>query len=399
MADNINNQEEVLNEDFDNNNELQLAENLEIPEDEYNQVENPTFEEKRELLKRTKILKQTWSILETYQKIKQTKLMLSPAYQRNVIWSPDKQSSFIESIFMDILIPPIYVVEIPGENMLEDSSYEVVDGKQRLTAISEFINGKFKLRKKALEYFQDLYGDKFYSEIERDYKTETKALLSSVLDIYVITANSPEFTKYDIFSRLNKGSEPLRVNEIRKAIYRSETLEKIEDFVKGYIGEGQDKKETDEYKFYNSIFSTKNIQRYDDYGRFYKSISFYFQSESNDQSIWEVKDYNSRPRDMINSVLNHIQKKEIVIEDEKLHIILKATLDLSSYFKKKVVETNQIEYLLDAVIPFVDKFKDNINLLEPFLADTELANTFEKSPSTTSNVNLRLNIAARHLNQ
>jgi len=388
-----------MDENFDNNNELQLAENFDIPDDEYNKSESPTFEEKRELLKKTKILKQTWSILETYQKIKQTKLKLSPAYQRNAIWSVDKQSSFIESIFMDILIPPIYVVEIPGNDLLEDSSYEVVDGKQRLTAISEFINGKLKLKSKALEYFQDLYGDKFYSDIELEFRTETKGLLSSVLDIYVITANSPEFTKYDIFSRLNKGSEPLRVNEIRKAIYRSETLEKIEEFVKGYIGEGEDKKDTTEFKLYNSIFSTKNIQRYDDYGRFYKSIAFHKRSEIIEGNNWEVKDYNSRPRDMINSVLSSIQKKDIIIDNDKLTDILKTTFDLSGYFKSKSVATNQIEYLIDAVIPFTEKFKEDLTKLDRFLYDPDLMKTFEKSPSTTSNVNLRLNIAARYLNK
>ena len=37
---------------------------------------------------------------------------------------------------MGIIIPPVYVVEIPGDNILEENTYEVVDGKQRfLTAM------------------------------------------------------------------------------------------------------------------------------------------------------------------------------------------------------------------------------------------------------------------------
>jgi len=102
---------------------------------------------------------------------------------------------------------------------------------------------------------------------------------------------------------------------------------------------------------------------------------------------------------MINSVLSSIQKKDIIIDNDKLTDILKTTFDLSGYFKSKSVATNQIEYLIDAVIPFTEKFKEDLTKLDRFLYDPDLMKTFEKSPSTTSNVNLRLNIAARYLNK
>lgn len=132
-------------------------------------------------------------------KIKSGRLKLSPEYQRNEIWLKDKQTAFIESLFMGIIVPPIYVVEIPGENLLEDSTYEVVDGKQRLTTIMNFLTGKLCLVKKSLEYYKDWFGTKDFSQIQDEFSEMTSEMLSSVLDIYVITANSPEFTKYDIF--------------------------------------------------------------------------------------------------------------------------------------------------------------------------------------------------------
>lgn len=113
------------NDDIDNVN-VQLAENASIEESETDS--SPTSADKRELLKKTKIVKQTWSIQEIYQKIKSEKLRLSPDYQRNEIWQNDKKTAFIESLFMGIIVPPIYVVEIPGEDILDDSTYEVVDG-------------------------------------------------------------------------------------------------------------------------------------------------------------------------------------------------------------------------------------------------------------------------------
>ena len=221
--------EEEQLEIINDNENIQLAENENV--DNYDNDEE-LYANKRELLEKTRIVKQTWSIIEIYQKINDKKLILDPEYQRNVIWDTEKKTSFIESLYMGIVIPPIYVVEIPNDDILVGSRYEVVDGKQRLSTIRSFIGNELVLKKKNLEYYADLFGEKKFSEIKEANTKETTEMLSSVLDVYVITANSPEFTKYDIFSRLNKGSEKLRVNEIRKAVYHSELTKTIDEFVK-----------------------------------------------------------------------------------------------------------------------------------------------------------------------
>lgn len=70
---------------------LQLAENTDVEQGQREKVENE-FAEKRALLQKTKIVRQTWSISEIYQKIKDKKLILDPDYQRRAIWSGDKQT-------------------------------------------------------------------------------------------------------------------------------------------------------------------------------------------------------------------------------------------------------------------------------------------------------------------
>lgn len=210
-------EEQIKMGDFKDEENIQLAENENV--DSYDDIDS--YSSKREMLEKTKIVKQTWSIIEIYQKMEDKKLILDPDYQRNIIWDEEKKTSFIESLYMGIIIPPIYVVEIPSTDILSGNKYEVVDGKQRLSTIKSFINNDLKLREKNLEYYADLFGEKKFAEIRECCSKETTEMLSSVLDVYVITANSPDFTKYDIFSRLNKGSEKLRVNEIRKAIYHS----------------------------------------------------------------------------------------------------------------------------------------------------------------------------------
>lgn len=355
---------------------LQLAENTEIAQEQKEVVENE-FVEKRSLLQKTKIVRQTWSIAEIYQKIKDRKLILDPDYQRRAIWGNDKKTAFIESLYMEIMIPPIYVVEIPGEDILDETKYEVVDGKQRLTAIMEFITGALRLNERNLEYYADIFGGKTFSEVREIEPEKTSQMLSSILDIYVITANSPEFTKYDIFARLNRGAEKLKVNEIRRAIYKSKTTSWITDFV--------DDQQKSNKEFYESVFTPNDIKRYEDYGRLYRSLAFFLRS--NVESC-VVEGYNSRPRDMINNVLQDIQKGTISIDKEQLLLLLHTTLRLRSFYGG----IPNADYVIDALIPFVDLIsrEEKISDLIGVFTDTSVMKTLEKSPATTSNVNERL---------
>lgn len=354
---------------------LQLAENTGVEEGQREVVENEFFG-KRKLLQKTKIVRQTWSIFEIYQKIKDEKLILDPDYQRRAIWSVDKQTAFIESLYMEIMIPPIYVVEIPGEDILEETKYEVVDGKQRLTAVMNFIKGTLRLNERNLEYYADLFGGKTFPEIREIEAEKTSQMLSSILDIYVITANSPEFTKYDIFARLNRGAEKLKVNEIRRAIYRSKTTMMITDFVDKQLSTNKD--------YYESIFSQNDIKRYEDYGRLYKSLAFYLRSDIKNGF---VKGYNSRPREMINNVLQELQKGTVSIDKPVLFDLLNKTLKL----KKQFGGVSSADYVIDAIVPFIsviaeDRLSDKATEI---FHDKKIMETLQKSPATTSNVNAR----------
>ena len=356
---------------------IQLAENEKIEELEG----SGEYQNKRELLSKTRIVKQTWSILEIYQKIDAGKVILDPNYQRREVWKDDKKIAFVESLYMNIMIPPIYVVEIPGENVLSENKYEVVDGKQRLSTIIGFIKNEFKLQGKYLEYYGDLYSNKNFSEIKDLFSENTNEMLSSVLDIYVITANSPEFTKYDIFARLNKGAEPLKVNEIRRAIYHSHATSIISEYIEGVLALDDGQASKIEYK---NIFTPNDIKRFEDYGRFYRSLAFYHQSNL-DKSI--VENYNSRPREMINNVLVELQKKEINIDDSVIHTIINKTIELSC-----MLEGNSYkEYFIDSLIPFTTtKWEAICQKFDQIINDPDILKTFEKSPATTTNVNDRL---------
>jgi len=52
-------------------------------------------------------------------------LHITPEYQRTFRWSGAKQSQFIESIILEMPIPPIYAVEVA------EGKWELIDGLQR----------------------------------------------------------------------------------------------------------------------------------------------------------------------------------------------------------------------------------------------------------------------------
>lgn len=361
--------------------DIVLAENENI--DKYD-VEVNEYEKKRKLLENTRILKQTWSVKEIYRKIKKGELVLSPGYQRNEIWNIHKKTAFIESLFMEILVPPVYVVEVPSEKALDENFYEVVDGKQRLSTIRDFLENKFALSEKDLEYYGDIFSKKIFDDIENEenFRELLNAFLSSILDIYVITANSPEFTKYDIFSRLNRGSERLFVNELRKAIYRSKTLDFITEYVESYTNKGVKKELKSKY---SRAFTKNDIKRYYDYGRFYRSLAFYYRSGLEKKIIIG---YNSRPREMIDKVLSGIQKGETNVDFNILSRILNMTLELVIEFKERKIKN--YDHLIDVIIRVAVDCLERFNeCKEEILHDKEVLITFDKSITTTKNVNRR----------
>src|ERR1019366_3269453 len=83
-------------------------------------------------------------------------LILDPPFQRRSVWSLDYRRAFIDTVLRDYPAPPIFLQEEvePGRPTV----YNVIDGKQRLTALIDFVNSEFHLgRLMAEEGFEDAY--------------------------------------------------------------------------------------------------------------------------------------------------------------------------------------------------------------------------------------------------
>jgi hypothetical protein len=77
-----------------------------------------------------------------------------PDYQRDYVWSNEDKINLIESIFDNIEIGRIVVhEEFNTKKPVDTWCFEIIDGKQRLSAILDYYKNKFAVRDK---YFKDL---------------------------------------------------------------------------------------------------------------------------------------------------------------------------------------------------------------------------------------------------
>lgn len=155
----------------------------------------------------------------------QDKIVIPP-FQRNQVWKPQQKSRFIESLILNIPIPPFYISQDLEGKMI------IVDGLQRSSAIFDFLNGDYALV--GLEALPLLNG-KYYSGLgELQARIEDRELL-----LYILKPSVPMSIVYDIFNRINSNGTPLTRQEIRNCIYIGKAtsllaeLAETEDFKTG----------------------------------------------------------------------------------------------------------------------------------------------------------------------
>lgn len=151
-----------------------------------------------------------WTISALRDKLDRGQLDLQPKFQREYVWStrPELPSRLIESLLLEIPIPPIYFGKV------SDGRLEVIDGQQRLTTLVNFVTNKFPLRK--LHRMSSL-NHKFFKDL---IKNQQEKILDTPIRSIVIDAGANTELRYEVFERLNRGSMTLNEQELRNCVYR-----------------------------------------------------------------------------------------------------------------------------------------------------------------------------------
>ena len=158
------------------------------------------------------------SFNELYDMYENEELIIAPDYQRLFRWEVEKQSRFIESLILEMPVPPIFVIET------DDGIYELIDGLQRISSYLHFRGVKFGEDQDELEPLQlsgcDIVPDLNGYSFETLPKALQIKLKRSFVRMEVIKKESEPSLKYHMFKRLNTGGELLSAQEIRNCTIR-----------------------------------------------------------------------------------------------------------------------------------------------------------------------------------
>jgi len=147
-------------------------------------------------------------------------LKIDPEFQRLFRWSEAKQSRFIESLLLEMPVPPIYVIE------LETNKYELVDGLQRISSYLHFRGENQQMNEEeGSQQFLVLQDCDIVTELNNHtYPTLPPSLQIKLkrnfIRMEVLRKESDPRLRYYLFKRLNTGGELLSEQEIRNCTIR-----------------------------------------------------------------------------------------------------------------------------------------------------------------------------------
>lgn len=207
--------------DFDGEETFNTVENYDFIEKSYVSVENVNYTVYELKRKFDKTRKEKEKGIEP-----QNGLILDESFQRTGdVWGTKDKVKFIESVLMDIPVPFIYLAEGKKGNLI------VIDGRQRLTALFEYLDNKYPLRN--IEFFPQLRGKKAQKLVDELETFKTK-IEDYHLYVIKIKMSTPEEFKLQIFARVNKTGMQLNPQEIRHALHQGESTILLERISKKY---------------------------------------------------------------------------------------------------------------------------------------------------------------------
>ncbi|SMC29844.1 Protein of unknown function DUF262 [Andreprevotia lacus DSM 23236] len=162
------------------------------------------------------------SIASFHEQNQDNKFNYDPPYQRKSIWTDEKQSYLIDSILRNFPIPAIFLHR-KIDSDTGRTSFDVIDGKQRLTAIARFIANEIPA---ANEYGpadkEDIIEGIFFSDlIANDKLSDIKSFFWKYdLPIEYVDPGDQGLIE-EVFDRLNRNGEVLEGQELRNSQYHS----------------------------------------------------------------------------------------------------------------------------------------------------------------------------------
>ena len=227
---------------------------------------------------------------------------LIPEYQRGYRWRPEEVELLIDDIsgyadekeyFLNVLILQ--------KNNEDETSYDIVDGQQRLTTLSileKYCGVKSdsisdlleKGRRESDKYFIERAKAKAEEIIGKNIEPFKRKLGECRFFVYEIDGSEEDATK--VFERINTGKIPLSSAELLKADLVSAVMDRISQKIKASRWQ-QIEKLLQNDDFYFFICPNRGIRRYQATRMDY-ALELYFARDNNDNCQYKEK-YEKNP--------------------------------------------------------------------------------------------------------
>lgn len=140
-------------------------------------------------------------------------------YQRKLVWTIEEKRAFIDSILQGFPVPIILLAQTEKENK---SVFEIIDGMQRLNAITSFIEGEFDFDGKYFD-LQTMVESK--SKLDMEILEQKNPILErkycEIIGSYILPLSVYSFDNNDqideVFRRINSNGKHLSKQELRSA--------------------------------------------------------------------------------------------------------------------------------------------------------------------------------------
>ena len=139
-------------------------------------------------------------IVDLYEWKNSDKLVYKTYFQRQFVWKEKDKRDLIDTIMQGLPIPAIFICDAGTDFTSLSKRYNVLDGRQRLESIFEFLENKYK------------YNGKFFKDFDKDEKKCVLNYNITLIQMYIEPDDTEKIK--EIFKRLNKNSYNL--NRVEK---------------------------------------------------------------------------------------------------------------------------------------------------------------------------------------
>lgn len=152
----------------------------------------------------------SWSAKQISSMVKNGKIDFDHIIQRPKVWDRDKKSNLIESMISNYPIPQMFASRKNNPDDSKNNKYFIVDGKQRLSTIKEYLNDEFALTElPEVVYFDEKLNEEVTTDVSglkfSELSEGLQDILNAVMFSIVYFDNLTLEEERTLFLKLNNG--------------------------------------------------------------------------------------------------------------------------------------------------------------------------------------------------